>query len=377
MRRVKILKVFFVVILFIAFILYANFTLIKTFFVATLTFNIPIVTVFLLALLVIYQSAIRLTMLAGTFGIIAYKKGPSLEFYLSGVTKIMPATIAHMFTRRAKKGVIFFSEQEAKDVTEWLENQFFKEKGYTAFFVGTSLTLGLLGTFAGLLVAIDQMGKIILSFGGDNIDMGEVMTAFSGPLGGMAIGFASSLFGVTSAIILNLMQYILTKSQAAFLEDVQEWMKGRIVESQAIDTIEDMGAGKSVISSSSNDGVASAGFLDIFVDTIGDFTEKMEHSNNLSQDMFKKIADKLEQTVGNADNESILLKNLIEVMKESNVNQYSSSKLIEESLQEISTVILSEHKTIKKSLLLQEENNKLLVQLINNLEKKNNSESKK
>ena len=377
MRRVKILKVFFIVLLFIAFILYANFTLIKTFFIATLTFNIPIVTVFSLAVLVIYQSAIRLTMLAGTFGIIAYKKGPSLEFYLAGVTNIMPATIAHMFTRRAKKGVIFFSEQEAKDVTEWLENQFFKEKGYTAFFVGTSLTLGLLGTFAGLLVAIDQMGKIILSFGGDNIDMGEVMTAFSGPLGGMAIGFASSLFGVASAIILNLLQYILTKSQAAFLEDVQEWMKGRNVESQAIDTIEDMGATKSVVSTSSNDSMASAGFLDIFVDTIGDFTEKMEHSNNISQDMFKKIADRLDQTVSNTDNESALLRNLIEVMKESNVNQYSSSKLIEESLQEISTVILSEHKTIKKSLLLQEENNKLLVQLIETLEKKDNSESKR
>ena len=376
MRRVKILKVFFIVLLFIAFILYANFTLIKTFFIATLTFNIPIVTVFSLAVLVIYQSAIRLRMLAGTFGIIAYKKGPSLEFYLAGVTNIMPATIAHMFTRRAKKGVIFFSEQEAKDVTEWLENQFFKEKGYTAFFVGTSLTLGLLGTFAGLLVAIDQMGKIILSFGGDNIDMGEVMTAFSGPLGGMAIGFASSLFGVASAIILNLLQYILTKSQAAFLEDVQEWMKGRIVESQAIDTIEDMGPSKSV-AISSNEGMASAGFLDIFVDTIGDFTEKMEHSNNISQDMFKKIADRLDQTVSNTDNESALLRNLIEVMKESNVNQYSSSKLIEESLQEISTVILSEHKTIKKSLLLQEENNKLLVQLIETLEKKDNSESKR
>ena len=376
MRRVKILKVFFIVLLFIAFILYANFTLIKTFFIATLTFNIPIVTVFSLAVLVIYQSAIRLTMLAGTFGIIAYKKGPSLEFYLAGVTNIMPATIAHMFTRRAKKGVIFFSEQEAKDVTEWLENQFFKEKGYTAFFVGTSLTLGLLGTFAGLLVAIDQMGKIILSFGGDNIDMGEVMTAFSGPLGGMAIGFASSLFGVASAIILNLLQYILTKSQAAFLEDVQEWMKGRIVESQAIDTIEDMGPSKSV-AISSNEGMASAGFLDIFVDTIGDFTEKMEHSNNISQDMFKKIADRLDQTVSNTDNESALLRNLIEVIKESNVNQYSSSKLIEESLQEISTVILSEHKTIKKSLLLQEENNKLLVQLIETLEKKDNSESKR
>lgn len=374
MRRVKVLKIFFVVLLFISFILYANFSLIKTFFVATLTFNIPILTIFLLALLVIYQSAIKLTMLAGTFGILAYKQGAALEFYLQGITKIMPATIAHMFNRRAKKGVIYFSEQEAKDVNEWLESQFFKEKGYTAFFVGTSLTLGLMGTFAGLLIAIDEMGKIILSFGGDNVDLGEIMTGFSGPLGGMAIGFASSLFGVASAIILNLMQYILTKSQSSFLEDVQDWMKGRIIESQAIDTIEETGDIKGLARISSGGGdnnmMSSAGFIDIFVDTIGDFTEKMEHSNQISQEMFMKIADKLEQTVNKTDNESILLKNLIEVMKESNVNQYSSSKLIEESLQEISTVILSEHKTIKKSLLLQEENNKLLVQLISKLESK-------
>lgn len=374
MRRVKVLKIFFVVLLFISFILYANFSLIKTFFIATLTFNIPILTIFLLALLVIYQSAIKLTMLAGTFGILAYKHGADLEFYLKGITKIMPATIAHMFNRRAKKGVIYFSEQEAKDVNEWLESQFFKEKGYTAFFVGSSLTLGLMGTFAGLLIAIDEMGRIILSFGGDNVDLGEIMTGFSGPLGGMAIGFASSLFGVASAIILNLMQYILTKSQTSFLEDVQDWMRGRIIESQAIDTIEETGdiKGLARISSGSGDNnmMSSAGFMDIFVDTIGDFTEKMEHSNQISQEMFMKIADKLEQTANKADNESILLKNLIEVMKESNVNQYSSSKLIEESLQEISTVILSEHKTIKKSLLLQEENNKLLLELINKLESK-------
>jgi hypothetical protein len=370
--RVKILKIFFVVILFVVFILFANFSLIQIFFMATLTFNIPIFTIFLLALMVIYQSAIKLTMLAGTFGILAYKQGKALEFYLEGITSIMPATIAHMFKRRAKKGVIYFSEQEAKEITEWLDNQFFKEKGNTAFFVGTSLTLGLLGTFAGLLVSIDEMGKIILSFGGDNIDMGEIMTGFSGPLGGMAIGFASSLFGVASAIILNLMQYILTRSQASFLEDVQDWMKGRIIESQAIDTMEETGdiKGLTRVGSSGNGDnmMSSAGFIDIFVDSLGDFTEKMERSNQISQDMFSKIADKLEQTVNKTDSESILLKNLIEVMKESNVNQYSSSKLIEESLQEISTVILSEHKTIKKSLVLQEENNKLLTQLINTLE---------
>ncbi len=116
--------------------------------------------------------------------------------------------------------------------------------------------------------------------------------------------------------------------------------------------------------------MSSAGFIDVFVDTISGFTEKIENSNQISQEVFMKIADKLEQNINKSDNESVLLKNLIEVMKESNLNQYSSSKLIEESLQEISMVILSQHKTIKKSLELQEENNKLLTNLINNLENK-------
>lgn len=373
MRRIKVLKIFFIMMLFIVFTVYSNFSLIYTFFMSTLTFNIAISTMFLIGLLVVYQSAIRLTMLAGTFGILAYKKGKSLEFYLEGISNIMPATIAHMFHRRAKKGVLFFSQQEAKEVIEWLEGQFFQQKGYTAFFVGTSLMLGLFGTFTGLLVAIDEMGGIILSFGGDNIDIGEIMTGFSGPLGGMAIGFASSLFGVASAIILNVMQYILTRNQSAFVEDVQDWMKGKIIESQAVDSMEQLdnfGAVQNTGTSENN--AMSSGFIDIFIDTMGDFTEKMERSNQISQEMFTKIADRLEHAVSKTDNESVLLKNMIEIMRESNVNQYSNAKLIEESLQEISSVILSEHKTIKKSLALQEENNKLLLELVNTLSKKDN-----
>jgi hypothetical protein len=377
MRRIKVLKIFFIMMLFIVFTVYSNFSLIFSFFMSTLTFNIAISTMFLIGLLVVYQSAIRLTMLAGTFGILAYKKGKNLEFYLEGITNIMPATIAHMFQRRAKKGVLFFSQHEAKEVIDWLEGQFFQQKGYTAFFVGTSLMLGLFGTFTGLLVAIDEMGGIILSFGGDNIDIGEIMTGFSGPLGGMAIGFASSLFGVASAIILNVMQYILTRNQSAFVEDVQDWMKGKIVESQAVDSVARLdGSGGREVSGSTDS--MSSGFIDIFIDTMGDFTEKMERSNQISQEMFNKIADKLDNAGSKTDNESILLKNMIEIMKESNVNQYSNAKLIEESLQEISSVILSEHKTIKNSLALQEENNRLLQDLVNTLSKKdNNTESKR
>ncbi len=374
MRRIKILKIYFIFILFLVFLVFSNLQLISTFFFATLTFNVAILTIFSIGLLILYQSAIKLTMLSGTFGILAYKKGKDLEFYLQGITGIFPATIAHMFNKRAKRGVLYFTQNEAKDVSEWLGEQFFNQKGYTNFFVGTSLMLGLFGTFTGLLVAIDEMGAIILSFGGDDIDLGEVMTSFSGPLGGMSVGFASSLFGVASAVILNVMQYILTRNQAAFLHDVEDWMKGKIIESQTSDLFEDeTGVVRSQVPSAAAQpagGTAQAptgGFLDVFVDTMSNFTDKLEKSNTYNEEMFKAISESLNSSNKTNEKESMLLEDVVNNLRELNVNQFSNASMMEESLQEISNVIMSEHKTMKKSLQLQEENNKILLELVQSL----------
>ncbi|XPV70002.1 MAG: hypothetical protein ACNI25_05350 [Halarcobacter sp.] len=338
---------------------------------ATLTFNVAILTIFSIGLLILYQAAIKLTMLSGTFGILAYKKGKALEFYLQGITGVFPATIAHMFNKRAKKGVLYFTQDEAKNVSEWLGEQFFNQKGYTNFFVGTSLMLGLFGTFTGLLVAIDEMGAIILSFGGDDIDIGEVMTKFSGPLGGMSIGFASSLFGVASAVILNVMQYILTRNQAGFLQDVEDWMKGKIIDSQSSETLEEAKEQLGLIVSSQGSGSGGGGnmqgFLDVFIDTMGDFTDKLEKSNKSTEKVYDLIIESFSNDNSFKEKESVLLENIVTSLRESNVNQFSNASMMEESLQEISNVILSEHRSVKKSLALQEENNKLLLQLVNSL----------
>ena len=338
MRRIKILKIYFIFLLFILFLIFSNISLITTFFMATLTFNIAILTIFSIGLLILYQAAIKLTMLSGTFGILAYKKGKALEFYLQGITGVFPATIAHMFNKRAKKGVLYFTQDEAKDVSEWLGEQFFNQKGYTNFFVGTSLMLGLFGTFTGLLVAIDEMGAIILSFGGDDIDIGEVMTKFSGPLGGMSIGFASSLFGVASAVILNVMQYILTRNQAGFLQDVEDWMKGKIIDSQSSEALEEAREELGLLASSSDnaDGGNMHGFIDVFIDTMGDFTDKLEHANRSTEQIYKQITDKLSSSNQVNEKEAVLLENIVSTLKESNVNQYSNASMMQESLEEIS-----------------------------------------
>ncbi|MFV0561533.1 hypothetical protein [Malaciobacter mytili] len=201
----------------------------------------------------------------------------------------------------------------------------------------------------------------------------------------MAIGFASSLFGVASAIVLNVMQYILTRNQASFLEDVEDWLKGKIIESQSSDILEEITSalseenGKQVLSKLANSsGVASAvgapgipgGFIDIFIDTMGTFTDKLEKSNKASQELYEIITSNLAENTKASEHESLLLESVDNSLKELNVNQFSNASMMEESLQEISNVILAEHKTIKKSLQLQEENNKLLLELVNALTKK-------
>ena len=100
---------------------------------------------------------------------------------------------------------------------------------------------------------------------------------------------------------------------------------------------------------------------------MSDFADKMEKSNNLIEGMFERVSTKIDGSLNKTDEETILLRSMLEILKESNVNQYSNTKIVEESLQEIANVILAEHKVLKRNAELQEENNKLLLEVINNL----------
>ena len=267
MKRLKIMKAYAVLWLFIYFLVYSNMEAMATFFFATLTFNLAVLTILIIGIIVIMKSSINLVMLAGTFGILAYKK-ENLTFYLQGIEKIMPANIVHMFNSRAEKGVLLFTSEESRSVIEWIDEKFSHQNRYINYFIGTSLMIGLLGTFTGLLVSIDQMGKIILSLSGD-IDLGAVIASFSGPLGGMAIGFGSSLFGVVSAIILGLMGYILNKNQEALIEGVEDWLKGRIIDSGGAT------AAPSIAGSGGALPEHRSSFMDVFIDNISSLTKEM------------------------------------------------------------------------------------------------------
>lgn len=388
MRRIKILKIYFIFWLFVFFLIQANFSDISSFFMSSFIFNVAVLMVLGIGIIILYHSAFRLTMLAGTFGILAYKKGAALTSYLHGIDRIMPASIAHMFYERAKGGTLYFTQSEAKDVTNWLEEKFASQKVYINFFTSTAIMIGLFGTFTGLLKAIDDMGAIVLSLGGD-INLAEVIAGFSGPLSGMAIGFSSSLFGVATAILLGLKSYILSRSQESFIEDIEDWMKGKILDSQSSDVIQEFHEtrGMQQISSTqsvksmptidSADMMTASKFLDVFGASMGELKDVVKQSTEGNEVIYKMLSENLESSAKSTANQIALLESVVNSIKELNINQFSNSTTLDESIQSLSNITTSQYKTIKQQLQLQQQNQELMENFINNLDSKFNTSQTK
>lgn len=338
--------------LFIYFLVYSNIDAMTTFFFATLTFNLAVLTVLTIGIIMVMKAAINLVMLAGTFGTLAYKKN-NLSFYLKDIDKIMPANIAHMFHTRAEKGVLLFTAEESRDVIEWIEEKFSHQNRYTNYFIGTVLMIGLLGTFSGLLVAIDSMGRIILSLTGD-IDLGKVLADFAGPLSGMAVGFGSSLFGVIAAIILGLKGYILNKNQEALIEGVEDWLKGRII---------DVG---STSSSSTNDGnnlpEHKSSFMDVFIDNIASLSQEMAKISQTNERLHSITIASVQQTRDEHEINLELFEEIAKSLKSIDTNAQETTKVFSD---QFSTLQNSIHTDTDSSLKQQQE---VLVELFEKLE---------
>jgi archaellum component FlaC len=352
MRRLKIFKVYSILWLFIFFVIYNNYEVIYEFFMSTIVFNIAVLTVLAIGLLVIIKSSLELVMLTGTFAVIRYKKDASLKFYLNGIEKIFPENVAKMFSKRASHQNVFFTHSEANDVTAWLEEKFVNQKSYVGFFVSMSLMIGLLGTFTGLLSALNEMGNIVLSLKGD-VNIGEVMKRLNNPIIGMSVGFSSSLFGVTSAIILSIKGYVLEKNQAGFIEDVQDWINSLIIESAV----------------TNEDGVITGGgsmsqMMDVFTEKISDFTEKMEKSNKANETILQMLSQSIDGESKASKDMMSALENISNGIRDLNINYYQSSSSLVDSLQDLSTATINSNRNLKTIIEIQEKNNALLQEVL-------------
>ena len=304
MKRIRVLKILMIFWLFIITVLVTNWHDVTTFFLATIPFNSAVVTVMAIGSIYIFRASLELVILSGIFGVLAYKK-TDYERYLRTMSKHTPPHIGQMFLKRKSHETLYFTEKESKEVTDWLESKFHQQRQHIMFFTNIPLLIGLFGTFTGLLEAIDDMGKIVMSMVGE-IKINDVIQSFAGPLSGMAIGFGASLFAVGVSIMLGLMSYILMKNQDVFVEGVEDWMKDRIVDVNVdeIDNIEDKDAL-----------LHKETFLDLFLVQMQGLTNELSNISNGNKALLH-MTDKLDEIKQVNEGEALILGKIANLLVE-------------------------------------------------------------
>jgi hypothetical protein len=107
------------------------------------------------------------------------------------------------------------------------------EKSLLGYMSGLLVFMGLIGTFIGLLHMVGSMGGIIGTLasstggGGAGADaFQQLLGALQEPLKGMASGFAASLFGLFSSLIVGLLNRMAGQAAGVLKHEFESWLAG-------------------------------------------------------------------------------------------------------------------------------------------------------
>ncbi|HEY4183427.1 MAG TPA: hypothetical protein VGP07_00085 [Polyangia bacterium] len=92
---------------------------------------------------------------------------------------------------------------------------------------GLTIILGLLGTFTGLTLSIGKLGTLVSGSTAGVADITESLTrGLQQALSGMSLAFATSLFGITSAIIMTLagVFFSVADRRTAFTVQLEDYL---------------------------------------------------------------------------------------------------------------------------------------------------------
>ena len=106
------------------------------------------------------------------------------------------------------------------------------EKSLLGYMSGLLVFMGLIGTFIGLLHMVGSMGGIIGTLasstggaaGADAFQ--QLLGALQEPLKGMASGFAASLFGLFSSLVVGLLARMAGQAAGVLKHEFESWLAG-------------------------------------------------------------------------------------------------------------------------------------------------------
>jgi hypothetical protein len=106
------------------------------------------------------------------------------------------------------------------------------EKSLLGYMSGLLVFMGLIGTFIGLLHMVGSMGGIIGTLAnsaggaGSTDAFQQLLGALQEPLKGMASGFAASLFGLFSSLVVGLLGRMAGQAAGVLKNEFEAWLAG-------------------------------------------------------------------------------------------------------------------------------------------------------
>ena len=114
--------------------------------------------------------------------------------------------------------------------------------------------------------------------------------------------------------------------------------------------------------------MSSSRFVDVLAEAMGGIKEEIKKSSQSNEVVYKMLSENLGATTKASGNEIAMLESLVNAVKELNINQYSNSNMLDESIQGLANIATNEHKTMKQLLDLQKQNQELMQQFIANFD---------
>ncbi len=190
-------------------------------FLANPGLNGLILGVLLIGILLSFRQVIRL------FPEVAWVNGFRLAD--PGIAVDRPPTLlAPMATILGDRlGRMAISSQMMRGILDSIATRLDEARDLSRYMTGLLISLGLLGTFWGLIETVSSVGKVVESLkpGGDAGAVFESLREGLGaPLGGMGIAFSSSLFGLAGSLVLGFLDLQTSQAQNRFYTDLEDWL---------------------------------------------------------------------------------------------------------------------------------------------------------
>ena len=209
------------ILIFIFFLLavtFSNFDYLKTVSFYNIELNSAI---FLLFLLGVYLSLRSIFLIKRNHEILVNLINGKITSF-----KHTPTLIKDILDELNDKKEMFLEERKGIILFEKIATKLDYDKEVNKYLLVVLVFLGLLGTFWGLLITIEAVGKTIgeLSIEEDNIMLTflSLKEALKAPLSGMGTAFSTSLFGLAGSLSLGFVDLQSTKAQNDFLIYVED-----------------------------------------------------------------------------------------------------------------------------------------------------------